>query len=133
MTLEKGIEDDHKMAVFSRLKVYLSDSFPEFNFLGDVRALPCDYTKEELLKLIEKKSNNLKTYIYRLLESLNLDLEENHDKVVNAIHQHVEDLLSFDELTSPELSRFSLDKADPEVIKKQITIAVERILTTGTI
>lgn len=133
LTLETGIENDHKMTIFSKLKFYLSDRFPEFNFLGDVRSLPCDLTKEEILKLIENKSNNLKKYIYNLLESLNLDLEENHDKVIDIIHQHVENLLSLDELTSPELARFSLDKANPEIVKKQIVIAVDRILTTGSI
>lgn len=133
LTLEKGIEDDSKMAVFSRLKMYLSNTFPEFEFLGDIRAIPADFTKVELENEIEKKSNRLKTYIYTLIESMNLELEEYQDKVVNAIHAHVEDLLSFDELTSPELARFSLSNANPEVIKKQITIAVERILTSGTI
>lgn len=127
-SLEEDIQSLSKQVTFSKMKRYLSDDFPECNFLGDVRAMPVDLTKPQLQDMIYKNEKKVETYIRLMVQSLGVDLGSYEDKIVNIINQYVLSKFNFETQLPNQLANFDMNKADPEVIKKQINVCIDKLL-----
>jgi hypothetical protein len=127
-SIEEDIANEGKQLIFTQMKRYLSDDFPECNVLGDIRAIPVDITMPQLQDMIYKNEKKVETYIRLMVQSLDVDLDAYEDKIVNIINQYVLSKFNFETQLPSQLANFDMNRADPEVIKKQINVCIDKLL-----
>lgn len=128
-SLELDIVDNQKQIIFSQMKRFLEESFPEMSVMGEVRSIPVDNVIPQLEDLKAKNEHKLETYIRTMIQSMGVDLESYEDQILKLINQHVLGKFNFDIKTASEMSNFDMTKADPNVIKKQISVCIDRLLS----
>lgn len=128
LSFEKYVVDNGLQAGFSKLMSALKDDMPEFKMLGDVRAMPADIVKPQIESEIKEKEQKLETYLRTIFQSMGLDLGDLEDKIVGIINKNLLGRFHFDEMTPDELARFDVSRANPEIIKKQISVCIDKLL-----
>ena len=127
-TFANDIVNESKQQVFTKMKRYLKDEFPEFNVLGDIRAIPEDIVKYQIEESIERNEKKIESYIRTMIQSLGVELDSYEDNILNIINNYVLNIFDFETKLPSELSSFDMTKADPAIIKKQINICIDKLL-----
>jgi hypothetical protein len=104
----------------------------EYSILNEAGEL-IELIRDDLIRLIaEKEEKLIKPFITEQLKKINQEsktiTDQNMEKYVNYFFGSVKSIFSFNKLSSKEIAQFSLSKADPNIIRKQMLAVIEQTL-----
>lgn len=99
----------------------------EFKIFFEVGSL-LEQAREQVIRLIEDKEKLLKPYLSSQIKFLRSKKNLSDEQIIEFVMPHIKSLINFDKLTPKELSKFSLGKADPKVIRTQLATLIDNFL-----